>query len=118
MKLGGRTEHFQDDQKSPRALGSRKGCHGDLRHPGPGYLGTTTNLLRLWKRGCRSFDFDAFNVGDYCRAVDQKVESETIKSALPNDEPVADKLGCAAAFLRVVLAAGLIRLHLAAEVPG
>jgi starch phosphorylase len=61
--------------------------------PVPGYLTPTTNLLRLWKaEATESFDFDAFNVGDYYRAVDQKVSSETISKVLyPNDEPEAGK---------------------------
>jgi len=47
----------------------------------------------LWKaEAIESFDFDAFNVGDYYGAVDQKVESETISKVLyPNDEPAAGK---------------------------
>jgi glycogen phosphorylase len=53
----------------------------------------TTNLLRLWKaEAIESFDFEAFNVGDYYRAVDEKVISETISKVLyPNDEPEAGK---------------------------
>jgi glycogen phosphorylase len=62
--------------------------------PVPGYRVTTTNLLRLWKaEATESFDFQAFNVGDYYRAVDEKVTSETISKVLyPNDEPEAGKL--------------------------
>ena len=61
----------------------------------------TTNLLRLWKaEAAESFDFDAFNVGDYYGAVEQKVESETISKVLyPNDEPEAGKqLGWSSSF--------------------
>ena len=47
--------------------------------PVPGYRVGRRNLLRLWKaEAVESFDFEAFNVGDYYRAVDQKVASETI----------------------------------------
>src|SRR4029077_2301857 len=58
-----------------------------------GYRVPTTNLLRLWKaEATESFDFEAFNVGDYYRAVDEKVISETISKVLyPNDEPEAGK---------------------------
>ena len=61
--------------------------------PVPGYRVPTTNLLRLWKaEATESFDFEAFNVGDYYGAVDQKVASETISKVLyPNDEPEAGK---------------------------
>jgi starch phosphorylase len=44
--------------------------------------------LRLWKaEAVESFDFAASNQGDYDRAVEDKVESETITKVLyPNDE--------------------------------
>jgi starch phosphorylase len=95
VKLGGRTEHYRDDrgQYRVRWLPERlvKGVAYDT--PVPGYRVPTTNLLRLWKaEAVESFDFDAFNVGDYYRAVDQKVASETISKVLyPNDEPAAGK---------------------------
>jgi starch phosphorylase len=61
--------------------------------PVPGYRVPTTNLLRLWRaEATESFDFAAFNVGDYYGAVDEKVASETISKVLyPNDEPEAGK---------------------------
>jgi starch phosphorylase len=43
-------------------------------------------------RGPESFDFQAFNVGDYYGAVHAKIEAETISKVLyPNDEPEAGK---------------------------
>jgi starch phosphorylase len=95
VKLGGRTEHSIDDHGRYRVRwipGSVvKGVAYDT--PVPGYRSATTNLLRLWKaEAAESFDLDAFNVGDYYRAVDQKVASETISKVLyPNDEPEAGK---------------------------
>jgi starch phosphorylase len=61
--------------------------------PVPGYRVPTTNLLRLWKaEAAESFDFASFNIGDYYKAVEQKVDSETISKVLyPNDEPEAGK---------------------------
>lgn len=55
--------------------------------PVVGYKVGTTNLLRLWKaEASESFDFQAFNVGDYYRAVEEKIASETITKVLyPND---------------------------------
>jgi starch phosphorylase len=55
-----------------------------------GYRNGTANLLRLWKaEATESFDFAAFNLGDYWGAVDQKVDSENITKVLyPNDELV------------------------------
>ena len=112
MKLGGRTEPYRDEQGQYRVrwIPDRvvRGIAYDT--PVPGYRGPTTNLLRLWKaEAAESFDFEAFNVGDYYRAVDQKVESETISKVLyPNDEPVAGKTAAAGAavLLRLLLAAG------------
>jgi starch phosphorylase len=95
VNLGGRTEHFLDDQGRNRVrwLPERvvRGVAYDT--PVPGYGVPTTNLLRLWKaEAAESFDFDAFNVGDYYGAVHEKVQSETISKVLyPNDEPDAGK---------------------------
>ena len=95
VNLGGRTEHYQDDQGRYRVrwLPERviRGVAYDT--PVPGYKVQTTNLLRLWKaEAVQSFDFDAFNVGDYYRAVNEKIASETISKVLyPNDEPEAGK---------------------------
>ena len=58
-----------------------------------GYRNETANLLRLWKsEAVESFDFDAFNVGDYFRAVEQKMVSENLSKVLyPNDTWVQGK---------------------------
>ena len=92
VKLGGRTEHERDErgQYHVRWIPDNvvKGVAYDT--PVPGYQAPTANLLRLWKaEATESFDFDAFNVGDYYRAVHEKVASETISKVLyPNDELV------------------------------
>ena len=91
VKFGGRTEHYRDErgQERVRWIPERvvKGVACDT--PVAGYRASTTNLLRLWRaEAVESFDFAAFNVGDYYRAVDHKVASETISKVLyPNDEP-------------------------------
>ena len=61
--------------------------------PSLGYRVNTCNLLRLWKaEAVESFDFEAFNVGDYYGAVEEKVTSENITKVLyPNDEPLQGK---------------------------
>jgi starch phosphorylase len=61
--------------------------------PVVGYRVNTANLLRLWRaEACESFDFQAFNKGDYLGAVDEKLVSENITKVLyPNDEPVQGK---------------------------
>ena len=53
----------------------------------PGYGTKTVNILRLWRaRATDEFDFQLFDSGDYTRAVDEKVQSETISKVLyPND---------------------------------
>ena len=58
-----------------------------------GYRANTANFIRLWKaEACESFDFSAFNVGDYYGAVQEKVSSENITKVLyPNDEPLVGK---------------------------
>jgi starch phosphorylase len=59
----------------------------------PSYRTDMVDLLRLWKsEAVESFDFQAFNVGDYYKAVDTKVISETVSKVLyPNDEPEIGK---------------------------
>lgn len=61
--------------------------------PVPGFRVPTVNLLRLWSaEACEGFDLAAFNSGDYERAVEEKIASETISKILyPNDEPAQGK---------------------------
>ena len=95
VMFGGRTEPYHDEHGHYRVrwipANVVKGVAYDT--PVPGYRVPTTNLLRLWKaEAAESFDFSAFNVGDYYSAVAQKVSSETISKVLyPNDEPEAGK---------------------------
>src|SRR5262249_46686078 len=58
-----------------------------------GYQVGTCNHLRLWKaEAVESFDFAAFNHGDYYRAVEDKMHSENITKVLyPNDEVLQGK---------------------------
>jgi glycogen phosphorylase len=91
VKFGGRTESYLDEQRRHRVrwVPDRvvKGIPYDT--PIPGYRVGTCNTLRLWRaEACESFDFQTFNVGDYYRAVDEKIVSETLTKVLyPNDEP-------------------------------
>jgi starch phosphorylase len=52
-----------------------------------GYGGETVNFLRLYSaRASRDFDVQIFNDGDYFKAVEQKIASETISKVLyPSD---------------------------------
>ncbi|MFH1114346.1 MAG: glycogen/starch/alpha-glucan phosphorylase [Pseudomonadota bacterium] len=95
VKLGGYTEHFTGDhgRLQVRWVPDRvvRGVAYDT--PVLGYRVNTCNTLRLWKaEAAESFDFQAFNVGDYYGAVDEKVFSENITKVLyPNDEPAQGK---------------------------
>lgn len=51
-----------------------------------GYSGKGISRLRLWAAESKSFDMDAFNGGDYVRAMEQKAMSEAITKVLyPGD---------------------------------
>jgi starch phosphorylase len=95
VKFGGRTENFTDEQGHFRVRWipetEVKGVAYDT--PIAGYRVDTCNILRLWKaEAAESFDFAAFNHGDYYRAVLDKVASETITKVLyPNDEVAVGK---------------------------
>ncbi len=96
VKLGGHTEAYTDGEGRYRVnwVPDRvvKGTPYDT--PLVGYGVRNVNMLRLWKaEACESFDFSAFNVGDYYGAVDEKVASENLTKVLyPNDEPVSGKI--------------------------
>jgi len=96
VNLGGHTEADLDQQGRYRVRWvphrQIKGIACDT--PLPGYKSPVTDLLRLWKaEAVESFDFRAFNVGDYYGAVDAKMRSETISKVLyPNDEPEIGKI--------------------------
>ncbi len=96
VQFGGHTEHYRDEdgRDCVRWMPERvvKGMAYDT--PVPGYNVEIVNMLRLWKsEACESFDFRAFNTGDYFGAVEEKVASETISKILyPNDEPATGKI--------------------------
>jgi starch phosphorylase len=93
--FGGHTEPWHDERGRYRVrwVPDRVVQGVPYDTPVPGYRVGTCNTLRLWRaEAVESFDFRAFNVGDYWRAVDEKVVSETITKVLyPNDEPEAGK---------------------------
>jgi glycogen phosphorylase len=95
VKFGGHTEPYTDDQGHYRVRWVPhqmvKGVPYDT--PISGYRVNTTNTLRLWKAEApESFDFQAFNLGDYYGAVDAKIISENLTKVLyPNDEPIQGK---------------------------
>jgi len=95
VKFGGTTEHYLDDRECPRV----RWMPHKIVHGVPydtlilGYRTNTANTLRLWSAEApESFDFAAFNSGDYYGAVNQKVESENLSKVLyPNDEQLRGK---------------------------
>lgn len=95
VQFGGHTEHSTDagGHYHVRWIPHRavRGVACDITVPG--YNVNTVNLLRLWKaEAVESFDFQSFNVGDYHRAVEEKVSSENITKVLyPNDDRVQGK---------------------------
>src|SRR5262249_30485723 len=119
VMFNGRTEHRVDDrgQLTVRWIPDRmvRGIAYDT--PIPGYRVPTANILRLWKaEAVESFDFGAFNTGNYYGAVDAKVASETITKVLyPNDEPeIGRRLRLAQQYFFVSCSLqDMIRLHLA-----
>jgi len=96
VNFGGRTEAGKDDQGRYRVHWIPDPVVRGVAYDTPilGHRVGTCNLMRLWKaEAIESFDFAAFNHGDYYRAVEDKMMSENITKVLyPNDEPVQGKI--------------------------
>ena len=90
VKFGGHTEKWHDDHGRFRVRWVPRDVVRGVASDTPilGYRVRTCNYLRLWKaEAVESFDFEAFNHGDYYRAVEDKMASENITKVLyPNDE--------------------------------
>ncbi len=118
VKFGGHTEFVADPAGglAVRWLPEKviKGVAYDT--PVAGYRSGGVAVLRLWKsEAVASLDFQAFNAGDYYKAVDDKVLSETISKVLyPNDEPEIGKLLrlCQQYFFVSCSLQDMIRFHL------
>jgi glycogen phosphorylase len=95
VKLGGHTEPYYDDHGTYRVRWVPYQTVMGIPYDTPvlGYRTNTANTLRLWKAEApESFDFEAFNKGDYYGAVQQKMTSENITKVLyPNDELLQGK---------------------------
>jgi len=95
VQFGGGVVDFVDDRgRTHRRWHPAKVVKG-VAYDTPilGYRVGTCNSLRLWKaEAVESFDFGAFNHGDYYRAVEDKMISENITKVLyPNDEVIQGK---------------------------
>ena len=94
--FGGTTHHERDELGRLRVM-----WHPEERvigvpydTPVPGYGVRNCNFLRLWAAVApQSFDFAAFNTGNYLRAVEQKIASENITKVLyPNDQDESGRI--------------------------
>lgn len=118
VKLGGTTEIYHDDKGQYRVCWIPERIVKAIPYdtPVPGYQTNTVNSLRLWKaEASEQFNFDAFNAGNYDRAVAEKMSSETISKVLyPNDNtPQGRELRLAQQFFFVSASLqDLIRIHL------
>jgi starch phosphorylase len=85
----GRIEHGVDrrGQYNPMWLGWRFLIGVPHDYPIVGYGGRTVNALRLFSaRSSHDFDMQIFNAGDYVKAVEQQIASETVSKVLyPSD---------------------------------
>ncbi len=89
VKFGGHTTNYVDDQGCYRVRWVPDQVVMGLPYDTPilGYQTSTANTLRLWTAEApESFNFAAFNSGDYLGAVSEKMVSENISKVLyPND---------------------------------
>ncbi len=87
--FGGHTESYRDQNDTYRVRWIPFEHAMGIPHDVPvlGYRVNTCGRLRLWRaEASESFDFNMFNSGDFYRAVEQKVGSETLSKVLyPND---------------------------------
>ncbi len=87
--FGGHTENYIDEKGKYRSRWVPAEQAIGVPHDVPvlGYRVNTCDRLRLWRADAtESFDFYAFNIGDYYGAVEEKVGSETLSKVLyPND---------------------------------
>lgn len=91
----GRVEHAMDDNGnySPIWVNWRVIVGVPYDMPVAGFGGHTVNYLRLFTaKSSSDFDMKIFNQGDYIRAVEQKISSETISKVLyPSDSVESGK---------------------------
>lgn len=91
----GRIEHYQDKSGNDNPMWMDWKILIGVPHDMPvaGYGGNTVNYLRLFSaRSSDEFDMQIFNEGDYFKAVQQKMSSETISKVLyPSDSVEAGK---------------------------
>ena len=92
---GGRTEAYFDENNRYRVRWTPGKTVKAVPYDTPiaGYHTYNVNTLRLWRaEAVESFNFNAFNTGDYFGSVREKMQSENISKILyPNDENIGGK---------------------------
>jgi len=92
---GGKTEVYTDSNGARRVRWTPERVVKGVYYSTPiqGYGVNTCNTLTLWSANAvNALALDAFNAGDYYRAVEDQVVSENVTKVLyPNDEPEAGK---------------------------
>jgi glycogen phosphorylase len=95
VPFGGYTERFRDEGGCDRTCWIPAQLIKGIPYDTPilGHRTSTANTLRLWKaEASESFNFSAFNEGDYYGAIHEKVVSENLTKVLyPNDAKVTGK---------------------------
>lgn len=95
VKLGGHTEQHQDGHGCLQIKWIPAYMVYGVAYDTPilGYGTRTANLLRLWKSEAHNaFNFQAFNIGNHCAAVEDKVIAENLSKVLyPNDSSEVGK---------------------------
>lgn len=95
VKLGGHVEEYTDKDGVHQARWVPHQVIKGIPYDTPilGYRTNNANTLRLWSaQATESFDFSAFNSGDYFGAVQEKVITENVSKVLyPNDDETAGK---------------------------
>lgn len=94
VRFGGSTDHDYEEGNISRVIWNPDTVIKGIAYDTP-ILGYKSNaiIMRLWKaEAVESFDFSAFNLGDYYKAVEEKLNSENITKVLyPNDETITGK---------------------------
>ena len=92
---GGHTEHYTDDEGEPQVRWVPERVVKGVYYSTPiqGYGVNTCNTLTLWSANAvNALALEAFNAGDYYRAVEDQLVSENVTKVLyPNDEPEVGK---------------------------
>ena len=95
VSFGGRTEAYFDENGKYRVRWIPANTVKAIPYDTPiaGYRSNNVNTLRLWKaEAVESFNFNAFNAGDYVGSVREKMQSENISKILyPNDDNMSGK---------------------------